>query len=116
MGTEHAFSSVFVTESDHGLAVTPTNCKLGVPVGPAPCNATNARVVSIDWVGSPDVGAHNISQRRAVVAVTYAEGAPNQAEVAPERAGPRFSRPPIDTLGLHLASPPWPLYSIDSPP
>ena len=30
--------------------------------------------MSIDWVGSPDVGAHNISQRRAVVAVTYAEG------------------------------------------
>ena len=41
---------------------------------------------------------------------------PNQAEVAPERAGPRFSRPPIDVLGLHLASPPWPLYSIDTPP
>ena len=33
---------------------------------------------------------------------------PNQAEVAPERAGPRFSRPPIDALGPHLASPPWP--------
>ena len=33
---------------------------------------------------------------------------PNQAEVAPERAGSRFSRPPIGALGLHLASPPWP--------
>ena len=40
----------------------------------------------------------------------------NWTEGAPKPAGPRFSRPPIGTFGLHLASPPWPLYSIDSPP
>ena len=57
-------------------------------MGSAPCNATDARVVSIDWVGSPDVGAHNISQRRAVVAVTYAQaGASSTVDGCAEQQG-----------------------------
>lgn len=71
VGTPSAYSSIFVTETDRGLAITPEGCASGNPVAPGACNVSAARVVSIDWAGSGNLGAHNISDRRAVVAVTY---------------------------------------------
>jgi hypothetical protein len=70
-GSPSIFSSVFVTETDRGLAITPEGCATGDPIAPGPCNASAARVVSIDWVGSGNLGAHNVSHRLAVAAVTY---------------------------------------------
>ena len=70
-GTPMAFSSVFVTDSFLGLAITPKGCADGYPKAVGPCNGSDARVVSVDWSGSSNLGRHNISGRRAVVSATY---------------------------------------------
>eukprot|EP00041_Stephanoeca_diplocostata_P016402 m.322710 g.322710 ORF g.322710 m.322710 type:complete len:705 (+) comp20357_c0_seq8:1156-3270(+) len=71
-GSRAAFSSVFVDDTDRGLAVSPSGCAEGIPVVPGvPCSDTAARVLSIDWSGSDDGGSRNISHLRTIVTVSY---------------------------------------------
>jgi len=74
-GTPTMYSSVFVAaESYRGLAISPVDCKGGNPAGSAPCTASSERVVAIDWSGSGNFGARDITERVVVAAVSYAAG------------------------------------------
>jgi hypothetical protein len=57
--------------SDRGLAVNVARCSGGNPGGAAPCTAADARLLSVDWVGSPDYGLRNVSGRLVVASLTY---------------------------------------------
>ena len=108
-GSPSMFSSVFVTDSYRGLAVTPENCKGGLPTGTTDCNSSSARVVAIDWSGSGNTGAHNISGRRAVVGVTYAgsKGAFSSVDGCHEQPSGAAAHPsggPADSTTFHVGS------------
>lgn len=89
-GSPAMYSSIFVTDSCRGLAVTPEGCQEGDPKSPGPCVGSDLlRVVSIDWSGSNNLGAHNISNRRAVLAVTYSSNvATSSVDGCPEQRNP----------------------------
>lgn len=108
LGTPSAYSSVFVTEAYRGLAITPEDCASGNPVVPGACNASTTRVVSIDWSGSGDLGAHNISDRRVVIAVTYSSTstAASYVDGCSQQGGVSEIHPPAvaSTRSFHVGS------------
>ena len=71
-GSDHMFSSVLSLQPDlRALAVSATGCASGLPSGPHACNASNARVVAIDYGGSGNYGFRNISWELVVASVSY---------------------------------------------